>query len=74
MEFVDSLINASRLELLVFNINNFGGILPEAVGSLSIRLKILAVDKNQLFGNNPSGLRNLVNLEDLNLWDNQFTG
>ncbi|KAH9771605.1 LRR receptor-like serine/threonine-protein kinase EFR [Citrus sinensis] len=35
LEFVNSLVNASRLELLAFNINNFGGMLPEAVGSLS---------------------------------------
>ncbi|GAY46859.1 hypothetical protein CUMW_100250, partial [Citrus unshiu] len=74
LEFVNSLVNASRLELLAFNINNFGGMLPEAVGSLSTQLKILSVENNQFFGNIPSGLRNLVNLELLHLGDNQFKG
>ncbi|KAK9191318.1 hypothetical protein WN943_019930 [Citrus x changshan-huyou] len=74
LEFVNSLVNASRLELLEIGDNNFGGMLPEAVGNLSIRLGKLSVAENQLFGNIPSGLRNLVNLELLDLGDNQFTG
>ncbi|KAH9771545.1 putative LRR receptor-like serine/threonine-protein kinase [Citrus sinensis] len=74
LEFVNSLVNASGLELLEISSNNFGGMLPEAVGNLSTQLKILEVDNNQLFGNIPSGLRNLVNLELLYLEDNQFTG
>ncbi|GAY66021.1 hypothetical protein CUMW_245440 [Citrus unshiu] len=74
LEFVNSLVNASRLELLEISENNFGGMLPEAVGNLSTRLRILVVGNNQLFGNIPSGLRNLVNLELLYLGDNQFTG
>ncbi|ESR50794.1 hypothetical protein CICLE_v10033951mg, partial [Citrus x clementina] len=73
-EFVNSLVNASRLELLEIGDNNFGGMLPEAVGNLSTRLGKLSVAENQLFGNIPSGLRNLVNLELLDLGDNQFTG
>ncbi|KAH9771601.1 putative receptor-like protein kinase [Citrus sinensis] len=73
-EFVNSLVNASRLELLEIGDNNFGGMLPEAVGNLSTRLGKLSVAENQLFGNIPSGLTNLVNLELLDLGDNQFTG
>ncbi|KAH9707064.1 putative LRR receptor-like serine/threonine-protein kinase [Citrus sinensis] len=74
LEFVNSLVNASRLALLLIRNNNFGGMLPETVGNLSTRLKRLTVGNNQLFGNIPSGLGNLVNLELLNLGDNQFTG
>ncbi|KAK9191311.1 hypothetical protein WN943_019923 [Citrus x changshan-huyou] len=74
LEFVNSLVNASRLELLQISDNNFGGMLPEAVGNLSTRLRILIVGNNQLFGNFPNGLRNLVNLELLHLGGNQFTG
>ncbi|GAY45935.1 hypothetical protein CUMW_093140 [Citrus unshiu] len=74
LEFVNSLVNASRLELLEISDNNFGGMLPEAVGNLSTRLRKLIVGNNQLFGNIPSGLRNLVNLELLHLGGNQFTG
>ncbi|KDO36858.1 hypothetical protein CISIN_1g048125mg, partial [Citrus sinensis] len=73
LEFVNSLVNASRLELLQISDNNFGGMLPEAVGNFSTRLGILSVAENQLFGNIPSGLRNLVNLELLDLSGNQFT-
>ncbi|ESR50783.1 hypothetical protein CICLE_v10030604mg [Citrus x clementina] len=74
LEFVNSLVNASRLERLEGHVNNCGGMLPEAVGNLSTRLRKLSVGNNQLFGNIPSGLRNLVNLELLDLGDNQFTG
>ncbi|ESR50768.1 hypothetical protein CICLE_v10033594mg, partial [Citrus x clementina] len=74
LEFVNSLVNASRLELLQISDNNFGGMLPEAVGNLSTRLRILIVGNNQLFGNFPNRLRNLVNLELLHLGGNQFTG
>ncbi|KAH9771588.1 putative LRR receptor-like serine/threonine-protein kinase [Citrus sinensis] len=74
LEFVNSLVNASRLELLQISDNNFGGMLPETVGNLSNRLGILSVGNNQLFGNIPSGLRNLVNLELLHLGGNKFTG
>ncbi|KAK9188355.1 hypothetical protein WN944_019756 [Citrus x changshan-huyou] len=74
LEFVNSLVNASRLALLLIRNNNFGGMLPETVGNLSTRLRILSAGNNQLFGNIPSGLRNLVNLELLYLEDNQFTG
>ncbi|KAK9191314.1 hypothetical protein WN943_019926 [Citrus x changshan-huyou] len=74
LEFVNSLGNASRLELLLISDNNFGGMLPETVGNLSTRLRMLSAENNQLFGNIPSGLRNLVNLELLYLEDNQFTG
>ncbi|GAY69401.1 hypothetical protein CUMW_271680, partial [Citrus unshiu] len=74
LELVESLVNASRLELLDIGDNNFGGMLPEAVGNFSTRLRRLSVENNQLFGNIPSGLRNLANLELLYLGDNQFTG
>ncbi|KAH9771558.1 putative LRR receptor-like serine/threonine-protein kinase [Citrus sinensis] len=74
LEFVNSLVNTSRLELLEISDTNCGGMLPEAVGNLSTRLRKLSVGNNQLFGNIPSGLRNLVNLELLDLGDNQFIG
>ncbi|ESR50787.1 hypothetical protein CICLE_v10033496mg, partial [Citrus x clementina] len=74
LEFFSSLVNASGLELLEISGNNFGGMLLETVGNLSTRLRKLVVGNNQLFGNIPSGLRNLVNLEFLDLGFNQFTG
>ncbi|KAJ4720037.1 putative Receptor-kinase [Melia azedarach] len=74
LEFLNSLVNASSLEILAINDNKFGGVLPEALGNLSTQLKVLALGDNQIFGRIPPGIRNCVNLEILLLKNNQFTG
>ncbi|GKV21185.1 hypothetical protein SLEP1_g31184 [Rubroshorea leprosula] len=73
MNFITSLANCSKLEYLVLDVNQFQGRLPESIANLSSQLKIILFGWNNLFGDIPSGLGNLVNLELLRLNTNQFT-
>ncbi|XP_058210568.1 probable LRR receptor-like serine/threonine-protein kinase At3g47570 [Rhododendron vialii] len=74
LAFLSSLTNCSNLELLGLEDNQFGGVLPNFVGNLSISLSWLTLHQNQLYGSIPSTIGNLVNMELLALKDNLFTG
>ncbi|KAJ4745363.1 Receptor-like protein kinase [Rhynchospora pubera] len=64
----------SFLSLLIFNTNNLTGNLPSSVGNLSTGLTWLSLWDNQLTGEIPLEIANLVNLNTLGLKDNQFSG
>lgn len=74
LSFLCSLINATCLEYLSINDNNFGGLLPKCISNLSSTLGSLQVDNNNIVGTIPSGIMNLVNLERLHMWNNKFSG
>ncbi|THG20536.1 hypothetical protein TEA_023418 [Camellia sinensis var. sinensis] len=74
LSFLSSLTNATNLDLLELNQNNFGGVLPESISNLSTKLTDLSLTYNQLSGDVPAGICNLINLENLFLAGNQFTG
>nr|XP_028945149.1 probable LRR receptor-like serine/threonine-protein kinase At3g47570 [Malus domestica] len=74
LSFLSDLTNATRLQFLIINTNNFGGTLPMSISNLSTKLEIFAVDTNQIYGSIPSGIGNLVSLEWLSLGNNSFTG
>ncbi|GLT30547.1 hypothetical protein SLA2020_053410 [Shorea laevis] len=74
MNFITSLANCSKLEYLVLDVNQFQGRLPESIANLSNQLKHISIGWNNLSGDIPSRLGNLVNLELLRLNTNQFTG
>ncbi|XP_022764250.1 probable LRR receptor-like serine/threonine-protein kinase At3g47570 [Durio zibethinus] len=74
LNFLCTLTNASRLELLWINENNFGGELPECVSNLSHNLLSLNVQLNKLLGRIPAGIGNLINLELLAASENQLSG
>ncbi|KAG6617994.1 hypothetical protein I3842_Q136300, partial [Carya illinoinensis] len=74
LKFLCSLTNATSLEVLNININNFGGILPECIGNFSSTLKVLYMDNNNMVGTIPGGIGNLVNLDNLKMWNNQLSG
>ncbi|KAI3519805.1 hypothetical protein L1887_09021 [Cichorium endivia] len=74
MNFIDSMVNCSKLELLSLHINQFRGVLPRSVSNLSSELRSLAFAGNLLYGDLPSGIGNLVKLERLSMQINQFTG
>lgn len=74
LSFLSSLTNATDLELLELNQNNFGGVLPASISNLSSKLAEFSVSYNQIYGNLPEGIWNLVNLEALYLVGNQFSG
>ncbi|KAL7253389.1 hypothetical protein ACSBR1_007844 [Camellia fascicularis] len=74
LNFISSLINATNLQVLGVNLNNFGGELPESIGNLSGNLQVLYLDNNKIFGSIPPGIVNLVGLQSLYMQVNQLTG
>ncbi|CAN1174824.1 Probable LRR receptor-like serine/threonine-protein kinase At3g47570 [Linum perenne] len=73
LSFVSSLTNASSLQVLVIDQNNFGGSLPSHVSNLSA-LQILYISGNKLSGELPTEMQNLRNLQRLVAFDNGFSG
>ncbi|XP_030540082.2 probable LRR receptor-like serine/threonine-protein kinase At3g47570 [Rhodamnia argentea] len=74
LNFVCSLTNATKLQVLSIHDNSFGGVLPKCVANLSITLIEFAADANLLYGEIPKEIESLVNLEVLSLSSNKFSG
>ncbi|KAJ9547710.1 hypothetical protein OSB04_020253 [Centaurea solstitialis] len=74
MNFIDSMINCSNLEILDLGSNQLRGMLPSSIGNLSSQLTILDLDNNFIYGTVPSGIGNLVKLTVMALFSNQLTG
>ncbi|XP_057488821.1 putative receptor-like protein kinase At3g47110 [Actinidia eriantha] len=65
LSFLSSLTNATNLQVLGANMNNFGGILPESIGNLSSNLEVLYLDNNQISGSISPGIANILSLQSL---------
>ncbi|XP_048421883.1 putative receptor-like protein kinase At3g47110 [Pyrus x bretschneideri] len=74
LSFLCDLTNATGLQYLEINSNNFGGTLPQCVANLSYSLVYFYVGYNSIFGNIPNAMENLHNLESIWLSGNQFSG
>ncbi|XP_050249264.1 putative receptor-like protein kinase At3g47110 [Quercus robur] len=74
LDFLKSLTNCSKLDILGLSRNQFGGVLPIPVGNLSTQLTELYFGSNEISGTIPVTLGNLVNLIGLGLEHNLFTG
>ncbi|GLT61620.1 hypothetical protein SLA2020_343150 [Shorea laevis] len=74
MDFVTSLANCSKLERLSFSRNQLKGKLPNSIANFSNQIEWLILTDNNLFGNIPLGLGNLISLNVLILSENEFTG
>ncbi|KAL8210484.1 hypothetical protein R6Q57_004921 [Mikania cordata] len=74
MKFIDSLKNCTKLLKLELGNCNFQGVIPASIGNLSSQLNYLRLQGNQLHGNLPTSIGNLVGLEMLSLGGNQFAG
>ncbi|XP_068331045.1 probable LRR receptor-like serine/threonine-protein kinase At3g47570 [Pyrus communis] len=74
LDFVSSLVNCTNLESLSFGLNNFGGVLPESVSNLSTKLREIGFQFNQIRGNIPIGVGNLINVERLAFSENLLAG
>ncbi|GLU02958.1 hypothetical protein SLE2022_201850 [Rubroshorea leprosula] len=74
MNFITSLVNCSKLKYLNLFDNQLQGRLPKSIANLSNQLGKLHFGLNNLFEDIPSGLGNLVSLNKLFLYDNQFIG
>ncbi|CAN1836904.1 Probable LRR receptor-like serine/threonine-protein kinase At3g47570 [Linum perenne] len=65
MSFLSSLTNATNLEALDIQINNFGGSFAQHFGNLSTNLKHLSFNDNKISGNIPSSIQHLVSLTEI---------
>ncbi|XP_043714808.1 probable LRR receptor-like serine/threonine-protein kinase At3g47570 [Telopea speciosissima] len=74
LDFVNTLINCSNLTVLNLGDNRFGGVLPNSIANLSTQLTKLLLAKNQIFGEIPVEIGNLVSLQLLSLSDNLLEG
>ncbi|RXH94625.1 hypothetical protein DVH24_024309 [Malus domestica] len=74
LDFVSSLVNCTNLEGLSFGFNNFGGVLPESISNLSTKLREIGFQGNQIRGNIPIGVGNLINVERLAFSANLLAG
>ncbi|CAL4965292.1 unnamed protein product [Urochloa decumbens] len=73
-EFIASLGNCSRLQVLVLGNNSFSGQLPNSVANLSSTLQALYLGDNRIFGNIPINIGNLVGLTLLEMANTSVTG
>ncbi|KAH9769121.1 putative LRR receptor-like serine/threonine-protein kinase [Citrus sinensis] len=74
LNFLCSLTNSTRLNRLLINANNFGGLLPACISNLSTTLEMLLLDNNKIFGNIPAAIGKFVNLQRLEMWNNRLSG
>lgn len=74
LDFLTSLTNCSRLQVLGLGRNQFTGKIPSSVANLSIIMTELSLRFNQISGTIPVGITNLVNLNLLLIEFNQLTG
>lgn len=72
--FVTCLTNCSFLKTIEVDRNLFKGSLPSSVANLSKEMSYLSMQANQLHGNIPSGIENLLNLDTLRMSENYLTG
>ncbi|KAB2032899.1 hypothetical protein ES319_D05G410100v1 [Gossypium barbadense] len=74
LNFLCTLVNSTKLELVYIDGNNFGGEFPECIRNFSSTLLHLVIDENKILGRIPDGIENLINLEVLATSNNQLSG
>ncbi|XP_043694517.1 probable LRR receptor-like serine/threonine-protein kinase At3g47570 [Telopea speciosissima] len=74
LDFVNSLVNCTHLEILALKRNGFTGPIPNFKANLSTQLSMLYLGENQISGTIPAGIENLVNLTELSMEANFLQG
>ncbi|KAH0752540.1 hypothetical protein KY285_005688 [Solanum tuberosum] len=74
LSYLTTLVNATSLELLELNTNNFGGVLPASVSNLSTELIELSLSYNQISGEISRAISNLKKLQSFFVAYNRFHG
>jgi len=74
LNFLDSLVNCTGLEVLRLGVNNFGGVLPKSIANFSSQMHTFALNSNGIHGNIPVGIGNLASLALFGLEGNLLTG
>ncbi|KAH0677180.1 hypothetical protein KY285_024981 [Solanum tuberosum] len=72
LSYLTTLVNATSLELLELNTNNFGGVLPASVSNLSTELIELSLSYNQISGEISRAISNLKKLQSFFVAYNRF--
>ncbi|TKW09048.1 hypothetical protein SEVIR_6G065850v4 [Setaria viridis] len=73
-DFLTALTNCSELQVLDLSLNSFGGVLPDSLSNLSASLEHLFLLDNEISGNIPKDIGNLISLQTLALGGNFFSG
>ncbi|CAK9323345.1 unnamed protein product [Citrullus colocynthis] len=74
LNFINSLVNCTKLRTLGLNTNHFGGPLPSSIANLSNQLEAITLGDNMLSGSFPLGITNLINLQVLAMEGNMMNG
>ncbi|CAL5414376.1 unnamed protein product [Camellia sinensis] len=74
LTFISFLTNCTSLQLIEGSGNLLRGSLPDSVANLSTNLYLMNLENNQMHGNIPSGIGNLLNLTVLAMGRNYLTG
>ncbi|PPS18629.1 hypothetical protein GOBAR_AA01931 [Gossypium barbadense] len=74
LDFVCTLVNNTKLEILSIQNNNFGGVFPKCIRNFSRTFSVLGIEQNNILGRIPDGIGNLNNLEVLRASQNQLSG
>uniref|UniRef100_A0A2C9V6P2 Protein kinase domain-containing protein n=1 Tax=Manihot esculenta TaxID=3983 RepID=A0A2C9V6P2_MANES len=74
LRFLSTLTNATALQILEINGNNFGGELPQHVANFSKTLQYFIIESNHISGNIPVEVQALVNLEVFHAQQNKLSG
>ncbi|KAA3489668.1 putative LRR receptor-like serine/threonine-protein kinase [Gossypium australe] len=74
LDFITTMTNCSKLEVISLAANKFSGLLPNSIANLSISLQQLSIGENHITGTIPLGIANLVNLIGIGLAENRLTG
>jgi Leucine-rich repeat (LRR) protein len=73
-EFIASLTNCSRLQMLTIGGNRLAGKLPSSLANLTTNLQWLRTPRNYISGVIPSNIGNLASLANLDFSENILTG
>ncbi|CAL5190115.1 unnamed protein product [Lathyrus oleraceus] len=73
LDFLSSLTNCTKLSLLSFYKNRFGGQFPDLIGNFS-NLLILDISFNQIYGAIPEKIGKLISLTSLDIGFNHLEG
>ncbi|OWM74620.1 probable LRR receptor-like serine/threonine-protein kinase At3g47570 [Punica granatum] len=74
LNFLCTLTNSTKLEILQFKVNKFEGNIPECISNLSITLQLFSSCDNMISGGLPGTIGNLINLELFEVVGNNISG
>ncbi|KAL7246591.1 hypothetical protein ACSBR2_001651 [Camellia fascicularis] len=74
LSFISSLTNCTSLQSINMRSNLLRGPTPESIANLSSAISIISMADNQIHGNMPSGIGNLLSLTVFEMAQNQLSG